>query len=231
MANVIRDINRLAGLLLVATFVTWPAEAVDPAQPEQAPAPTTTVATTSPPANPIRLECSVQGDPVELPDDVYIRNIGTQSIARGTKVAWQAKGTELKGVYTVPVELTPGAGTFAHGVVPGGLDAGHECACSIASATTARASRPVAPLRPVQLYTLRCVVEGTPPEFPDDINVTNNGKSTVRRGKVLHWTIPGTTRQGDHTLGADLPAGKSLILPSVVTGGLGAGTPCTVTVK
>lgn len=80
-----------------------------------------------------RLECSVQGTPEDRPDDLYIRNIGKTTIAKGTMIDWAAGGSSLAGVVALPVELTPGAGTFVKDVVKGGLEPGHECVCRVAS--------------------------------------------------------------------------------------------------
>jgi len=192
---------------------------------------TAPVATAKAQDSPVRLDCSVQGTPEELPDDVYIRNVGSAVIARGTKVDWSAAGTTQRGIFVLPVDLTPGAGTFANGVIRGGLEPGHACSCIVASASGSDPAKPVVVYRAAPPSPLGCVVRGTPARFPDDLYVLNNGKSPVTSGTTLHWSIPNTSREGDHVLTEDLPVGKAVTIPGVVTGGMPVGVKCFVTLK
>jgi hypothetical protein len=197
-------------------------------QAQQTPATQTAVGTVPAPIQ--RVECVVQGTPVEFPDDLYIRNTGNVKLEKNTKIDWEAVGTGRKGRYTLPTDLNPGAGTFASGVVAGGLGAGHVCTCKIVESQIAPGmSRTRVPIKPI--YRFSCQVQGTPVEFPDDLYIMNTGTTIVAKGKVLHRSIPNTTRQGDHSLTEDLAPGKGLMLPSVLPGGVTAGVQCGVTVK
>jgi hypothetical protein len=215
----------LAGSLLVVP--AFPSLLAEP----QENLPAATVGSAKAPDTRVRLDCSVQGTPEELPDDVYIRNVGSTVIPKGTKVDWSADGTTQKGVVVVPVDLTPGAGTFANGIVQGGLEPGHPCTCTTAARPGPDLAKPVSVSRVVPPSPLGCVVRGTPARFPDDLYILNNGKSAVAAGTTLHWSIPNTNREGDYKLTAELAVGKAMTIPDVVTGGMPVGVKCVVTLK
>lgn len=178
-----------------------------------------------------KLECSVQGSPDDRPDDLYVRNVGKTVIPKGTKVEWTAAGTTLAGDITLQTALTPGAGTFVKDVVKGGLEPGHECTCLVTSHSVARAAPTAEARRPAHGPPLGCVVRGTPPKFPDDIYILNNGNSPLPKGATILWSIPDTDRAGEHTLDEALAPGKGLTLAGVVTGGMPVGVKCRATVK
>lgn len=185
---------------------------------------------TAAPAPITKIECVVQGSPTEFPDDIYLKNAGTAMLKKGTKIDWALPNTTRKGTWTLTADVAPGAGAFMSGVLGGGHPAGAVCTCSVAAG---RLLTPVqaGSLRPVLLYSLDCTVQGTPVEFPDDVYVHNKGTVAVAKGKILHWSIPNTTRAGDYTLTEDLAAGKGVFLSGVVGGGMAAGVRCSVTVK
>lgn len=228
-------------VVLIAVAFALPATAADPATTKQ------TTQTTRPTAKPAagatvpvpikRVECVVQGSPVEFPDDLYIRNTGNFVFPKGWDVSWSIPGTSRKGTYKLTADLAVGSGVLASGQLPGGHPAGVKADCTCAEPQGFSPVQPKMVARPVHtpvavpLYKLGCVVQGTPVEFPDDVNITNNGTSTVKKGKTLHWEIPNTSRKGDYVLTQDLLAGKSVFVSGALPGGHPAGAQCTVTVK
>ena len=222
----------LVVLMVLALFCVATAVSAEPARPsaqttqQQAMQP---VATTVP-APITKIECVVQGSPSEFPDDIHLKNAGTTVLTKGTKIAWALPNTTRKGTWTLAADVATGSGAFMSGVLGGGHPAGAVCTCSVATTqmlTPVRAGS----LRPVLAYSLDCTVQGSPTEFPDDIYVYNKGAVAVAQGKILHWSIPNTTRAGDYTLTEELATGKGVFLSGVVGGGMSAGVKCAVTVK
>ncbi|MGK2858610.1 MAG: hypothetical protein ACSLFQ_15520 [Thermoanaerobaculia bacterium] len=219
-------------IMLAMICVAWTVSAAEPAKPasqttQQQPA--MPVGTTVP--APIqKLECVVQGSPTEFPDDIHLTNAGNVKLEKGTKISWALPNTTRKGTYTLAADVAPGSGVFMSGVLGGGHPAGAVCTCSVAAS---RMMSPVQPgsMRPVLRYSLDCTVQGTPTEFPDDVYIFNKGTVAVAKGKVLHWSIPNTTRAGDYTLTEELAAGKGVFVSGAVGGGMSAGVKCGVTVK
>lgn len=227
--------SRTRLLLLVLTvavaLLASGAFAADPKPTAQAEKPVATQMPSAMEPVPIKkVDCVVQGSPVEFPDDLYMKNAGNVVLPKGTKISWAIPNTVRKGTYTLTADLAVGSGTIASGLLPGGHPAGVIGTCSIVTLTRMTAVQAGA-LKPVALYSFSCQAQGTPTEFPDDIYIQNTGAAAVAKGKVLHWVIPNTTRQGDHTLTEELGAGKGLMLSGVVPGGISAGVKCNVTVK
>jgi hypothetical protein len=72
--------------------------------------------------------CEVAGTPSEFPDDIWITNKGAGKLTAGTKVNWSIPGySALKGSHTLVASLNPGQGVKLSGVLPGGVEAGHDC--------------------------------------------------------------------------------------------------------
>jgi hypothetical protein len=172
-----------------------------------------------------RLQCVVQGTPVEFPDDIVLRNIGSVVVPQGTKIHWSIPGTTRQGDYAFTENLAVGASKMLSGVLPGGHAAGVACQVTFIGPIHVQAQAPMQ-AKP----SLSCVVQGTPVEFPDDIVLRNAGMVIVAKGTKVHWSIPGTTRQGDYTFTEDLAVGASKMVSGVLPGGHSAGTPCTVNV-
>ncbi|MBI2212322.1 MAG: hypothetical protein HYU52_01635 [Acidobacteria bacterium] len=221
-------------LFLVALVIAIPAVAVEPtkAPAQQSPAVAQRVPAAQAIAEMRKVECVVQGNPVEFPDDLYIKNAGNAVIAKGWIVDWSIPNTSRKGKYTLAADLAVGAGVLASGQLPGGHPAGQIAPCTVAAPATlqvapVRAKTPVHVLKP----TFDCIVQGTPVEFPNDIVITNKSAITVAKGKTLHWEIPNSGRLGDWVLPEDLLGGKSIMAPEVVGGGYPAGAKCNVTLK
>jgi hypothetical protein len=174
-----------------------------------------------------KLQCVVQGTPVEFPDDIVIRNVGTVVVASGTKIHWSIPGTTRQGDFTFTEALAVGASKMLSGVLPGGHPAGAVCQVTFPGTLQVVPAARV----PVQLKpSLTCVVQGTPVEFPDDIVLRNTGMIVVVKGTKVHWAIPATTRQGDYTFTEDLAVGASKMVSGVLPGGHPAGASCTVNV-
>lgn len=222
----------LVVLMVLALFCVASAVSAEPARPTAQTTPQQAMQPvgTTVPAPITKIECVVQGSPTEFPDDIHLKNAGTAVLTKGTKIAWALPNTTRKGTWTLVADVAPGSGAFMSGVLGGGHPAGAICTCSVAAATMLTPVR-AGSLRPVLRYSLDCTVQGTPVEFPDDIYVYNKGVGAVAKGKILHWSIPNTTRAGDYTLTQDLASGKGVFLSGVVGGGMSAGVKCGVTVK
>lgn len=72
---------------------------------------------------------------------------------------------------------------------------------------------------------LRCVVSGTPSEFPDDLRIANAGVVALPAGTQFQWKVQGV--DGVASLGKTLQPGKSIKLNNVLDGGAEAGTVCS----
>jgi hypothetical protein len=209
------------GVAVMAAFGLLTVAAYAAQKPPQSQQPTAVAPAPAPP----RLQCVVQGTPVEFPDDIVLRNIGTVVVTQGTKIHWSIPGTTRQGDYTFTENLGVGATKMLSGVLPGGHPAGVACQVAFIGPIHLQAQVPMH-VKP----SLGCVVQGTPVEFPDDIVLKNAGMIIVAKGTKIHWSIPGTTRQGDYTFTEDLAVGATKMLSGVLPGGHPAGAPCTVNV-
>ncbi len=75
--------------------------------------------------------CVVAGTPSEFPDDIYVQNKGNTVLAKGTAVKWSVPFAGAKGTYVLVADLAPGKGVFANHVLPGGVEAGHDCTAKL----------------------------------------------------------------------------------------------------
>lgn len=73
---------------------------------------------------------------------------------------------------------------------------------------------------------LRCAVQGTPSEFPNDIAIWRP-LGGISAGTVVTWTLPYSGESGTVVLPA-VPSGQVHSLLNVLPGGREAGTPCTI---
>jgi hypothetical protein len=71
--------------------------------------------------------CLVAGSPSEFPDDIWIENKGNTVLKAGTKVKWSVPFSGDKGTHTLVADLGAGKGVQLSGVLPGGVEAGHDC--------------------------------------------------------------------------------------------------------
>jgi hypothetical protein len=81
----------------------------------------------------------------------------------------------------------------------------------------------------VLLPRLKCIAAGSPQEFPNDVALTNIGVVPIAAGKKAAWNMPGHGN-GVYVFAAPLAPNKSVSLANVLSGGVGAGTPCSVKV-
>ena len=81
----------------------------------------------------------------------------------------------------------------------------------------------------LSLYHLGCQVAGTPVEFPNDVELTNTGATTIPSGYKVHWVVPAPHHEGTYTFSVPLPAGQHVFIGNAVPGGAGAGEACTTT--
>jgi hypothetical protein len=77
---------------------------------------------------------------------------------------------------------------------------------------------------------LKCVVMGTPSEFPDDLRIRNAGLSTLPVGSDLKWKVASAGEAGYVTLSRALRPGETLRLNGVLDGGVEAGAACSAKV-
>lgn len=75
--------------------------------------------------------CIVAGTPSEFPNDISIVNKGATIIKAGTTVKWSVPFANAKGSYKLTADLAAGKSVFLSGVIPGGVEAGHDCKASI----------------------------------------------------------------------------------------------------
>lgn len=75
--------------------------------------------------------CVVAGTPSEFPNDISIVNKGATIIKAGTTVKWSVPFANAKGSYKLTADLAAGKSVFLSGVIPGGVEAGHDCKASI----------------------------------------------------------------------------------------------------
>ena len=220
-------------VLIAALCLAVGVTAVEPAKTETAVS-RQPVGTMPAPVTIVSFDCTVQGTPTEFPADNYIKNTGNTAAVKGTRLSWAIPNTTRKGTLTLSADMAPGTGKIVSGVIPGGTAAGVKCTVKVVERTMTRApvSAGAVTQQPLQLaHSFNCTVQGNPTEFPDDIYIQNTGQTAVAQGKVLHWSIPNTTRQGNHTLASELGAGKGISLSGVIGGGMSAGVKCNVTVK
>jgi hypothetical protein len=75
--------------------------------------------------------------------------------------------------------------------------------------------------------SLKCIVMGTPSEFPDDLRIRNAGLSSLPAGADIKWRVKAAGESGFVTLPRTLAPGETLRLNGVLEGGVEAGTACT----
>ena len=76
---------------------------------------------------------------------------------------------------------------------------------------------------------LKCIVLGTPSEFPDDLRIKNAGVAALPAGTDIKWKVAGDI--GYVTLDRALSPGSTLRLNGVLEGGVEAGTACSAKVQ
>lgn len=75
--------------------------------------------------------CLVAGTPSEFPDDIWLQNGGAATLKAGAKIKWSVAFSGDHGTYTLVADLAPGKGLYLNGVLPGGVEAGHDCKASV----------------------------------------------------------------------------------------------------
>jgi len=63
----------------------------------------------------------------EFPNDIFISNKGAGTLTAGQKVQWSVPFANAKGTYTLVADLAPGKSVFVADVIPGSVEAGHDC--------------------------------------------------------------------------------------------------------
>ena len=79
------------------------------------------------------------------------------------------------------------------------------------------------------IYSLSCVVQGTPVEFPNDVMIRNTGYTTIAAGTWIKWYLHASAN-GWHQLAQPLAPNQHLFLNNIM-GGWPAGASCTAQVQ
>ena len=74
--------------------------------------------------------CFVAGSPSEFPDDIRVQNKGSM-LAAGTQINWSVPFSGDHGTYTLTTSLATGGYLSLSGVLPGGVEAGHDCIAQV----------------------------------------------------------------------------------------------------
>jgi hypothetical protein len=77
---------------------------------------------------------------------------------------------------------------------------------------------------------LKCVVKGTPSEYPDDLRIRNAGLSTLPAGSEVKWKVASAGEAGYVTLSRALRPGATLRVNGALDDGVEAGTACSAKV-
>jgi hypothetical protein len=121
--------SRLLQTALVVASVALASSAYAAGQPTLGPSQTPGPVVTNPGImKPIfKIQCVVNGTPVEFPNDIYLGNEGPGTIPAGYKVHWDLPAPHFSGDYTFAQDVVPGKGVYILGAVPGGAPAGVLC--------------------------------------------------------------------------------------------------------
>lgn len=71
------------------------------------------------------VECIVQGQPVEFPNDIWVKNVSSAKFVAGKKISYQVPGHI--GSHTLVADLNPGQSIFLANVLPFSVEAGKPC--------------------------------------------------------------------------------------------------------
>lgn len=82
----------------------------------------------------------------------------------------------------------------------------------------------------IRTVGVTCGFYGTPVEFPNDVQITNRGWTSLKKGTRISWSTKNGGIKGTHTLAADLAKGQTVSVSNVVGGGVEAGHPCVAKV-
>ncbi|MFN3197647.1 MAG: hypothetical protein ACE366_04400 [Bradymonadia bacterium] len=82
----------------------------------------------------------------------------------------------------------------------------------------------------IKLNVASCGFYGTPVEFPNDVQITNKGRNTLKKGTRIQWRNGNGAHKGVYKLTSDLAAGATVSAHNVVPGGIPAGASCTAKV-
>jgi hypothetical protein len=63
----------------------------------------------------------------EFPNDIFVQNKGAGVLKAGQKIQWSVPFANAKGTYTLVADLAPSKSVFVADVIPGGVEAGHDC--------------------------------------------------------------------------------------------------------
>jgi hypothetical protein len=63
----------------------------------------------------------------EFPNDIFVQNKGAGVLQAGQKISWSVPFANAKGTYTLVADLAPGKSVFVADVIPGSVEAAHDC--------------------------------------------------------------------------------------------------------
>lgn len=69
--------------------------------------------------------CQLAGG--EFPNDIFVTNKGAGVLKAGQKVQWAVPFANASGVYTLTADLAPSKSVFVADIIPGSVEAGHDC--------------------------------------------------------------------------------------------------------
>lgn len=184
-----------------------------------------------------RITCNVTEGSSEFPTGFYLMNKGNTVVKKGTKIHWELPAVApAKGDYTFAADLPVNGSVHVSSVLGPGVPAGSQCNVTVLSKPKMLSVKQPIAVKPAGTVPavpmlLPCVVQGSPVEFPNDLLITNNRTTTIPKGKIIHWSMPNTSIQGDYTLTEDLLPQKSMYMYEILGGGMSAGLKCNATVK
>jgi hypothetical protein len=63
----------------------------------------------------------------EFPNDVWVINKGAGVLKAGQSISWSVPFANAKGTYVLTADLAPTKSVFLSNVIPGSVEAGHDC--------------------------------------------------------------------------------------------------------
>jgi len=186
---------------------------------------------------PLHVSCGLGS--AEFTNSLYLINDGPRAIPAGTRIHWVVDlNVKRKGNYTLVAALLRGknAGVNLPTAVPNYAGCSASIVASQAGPSKANPGAIISNGVITNLITnlqvpplkLACKAQGSPPDFPSDLLLTNIGATAVPSGTRIRWAMNyDHSKNGNYQFTASLSQGKSRYVPGVA-GGTGRGAPCTV---
>jgi hypothetical protein len=78
-----------------------------------------------------RVTCTVDGKPVEFPNDLKFVNNGSTVIPAGSQLSWQVPSVKMGGQYVLKTAFHPGTMVWAEKVLKHPVEAGRPCSVRV----------------------------------------------------------------------------------------------------